>query len=210
MKKFISIILIGLLAFGLVACDDIGSQKNDNEVENNIEKKESDELKDKDENTGADTKEDDDKESILPENIKKKEAILYFVNKEYIETGNEDLEKYIPLNMSIEVEDGAIAEAIVNALIAGPSDKYDVDNGIPEGLKLIDLNLKEDGLLYINFSSENLHGGSLQEELLIGQMVNSLLELDTIKSIQFMVNGEITESLMGHYDTSQPFTEKLK
>lgn len=204
MKKYISLLLIAILTFGLISCDDQTTQNN-NETENNEITKEDSEKNDETD----DNETDKNNESPLPNNIKEKEVTLYFVNKEYIETGREDIEKYIPLQMSIEVEDGAIAEAIINALIAGPSEKYDVDNGIPGGLKLIDLNLK-DGLLYINLSSEGLEGGSLGEELLIGQMVNSLLELDTVDSVQFMVNGEIAESLMGHYDTTEPYTEKLK
>lgn len=209
MKKYISIFLIAILTLGLVACDEGTTQTKDEPEKIEVED-DNNEVVDEPEDDEPEKVDDENNESTLPSNIEEKEVTLYFVNREYIESGREDLDKYIPLEMIIEVEDGAIAEAIVNALIAGPSEKFeDVENGIPEGLKLIDLNLK-DGLLYINLSSEGLHGGSLDEELLIGQMVNSLLELSTVEGVQFMVNGEIAESLMGHYDTSEPYTETLK
>ena len=39
----------------------------------------------------------------------------------------------------------------------------------------------------------------------ITQIVNSLLELDNIERVQFLIDGEKAESLMGHIDISEPF-----
>lgn len=211
MKKYLSIFLIVVLSLSLTACGD-GSKtvdepekikvheetlENKDEVENEDEPKE--DLEDKDEEA----------RSIIPENIVEKEATLYFVNDKYIETGNDDLDKFIPLEAKIEVKDGAIAESIVHALIAGPNGKEGVSTGIPQNLKLLGLNLK-DNIMYVDLSSEGLNGGSLEEELLIGQVVNSLLELDNVSGVKFLVDGEETDSLMGHFDAKEVYTEKFE
>lgn len=45
----------------------------------------------------------------------------------------------------------------------------------------------------------------MQEYFTIEQIVASLFELDGIKSVQFLVNGEKVESLMGHIGVLEPF-----
>ncbi len=45
----------------------------------------------------------------------------------------------------------------------------------------------------------------MQENFTIGQIVNSLVELDNIEKVQFLIEGEKAESLMGHFDILEPF-----
>ena len=61
-------------------------------------------------------------------------------------------------------------------------------------------------LAYVNFSSENLHGGSLQEMLLVNQIVKTLTALPGIDQVQFLVDGEKRETLMGHLSTDEPLS----
>ena len=212
MKKYLSIFLIAIMTISLTACGD-GSDKVEEPtpIENETEKK--DEAKKENDNSTEKNEEDEEDEienrSNLPESIVEKEATLYFVNDKYIETGSEDLDKFIPLEVKIEIKDGKIAESIIHALIAGPNAKDGLSTGIPKNLKLIDVNLK-DKILLVNLSSEGLNGGSLEEELLIGQIVNSLLELDNVEGVKFLVDGEETESLMGHFDATETYTEKIE
>ena len=208
MKKYLSIFLIAIIMFGLTACDSNSTSTNDkNNIDIETEKENTENSDDKEE---AINEEDEEvSRSTPPTNIAEKEMTLYFANEKYIETGDEDLDKFIPLDVKVEVKNGEIARAVINSLIAGPKEKEGVTTGLPKNLKLIDLNLK-DKIILVNLSSEGLNGGSLEEELLIGQIVNSLLELENVEGVKFLVDGEKTDTLMGHFDTTEPFTEKLK
>ena len=212
MKKYLSIFLIAILTLSLTACGE-GSKTVEEpekiETESNLEEDKDKIEKEKTSEEEVEEDKEEKKSSGLEGSITEKEATLYFVNDKYIETGNDDLDKFIPLKATIEVKDGAIGEAIIHALIAGPNGKEGVSTGIPENLKLLGLNLKDD-VMYVDLSSEGLNGGSLEEELLLGQVVNSLLELNNVKGVKFLVDGEETDSLMGHFDGSETYTEKFE
>ncbi len=58
----------------------------------------------------------------------------------------------------------------------------------------------------VDFASEGLSGGSMEEELLIAQIVRTLLlNFQSISSVQFTVDGAVTDTLMGHLAIDQPF-----
>ena len=64
----------------------------------------------------------------------------------------------------------------------------------------------EDGTAFVDLAGENLSGGSLEEGLLISQIVYALTgSFDEIERVQFLVDGEIAETLMGHFETDSPF-----
>lgn len=209
MKKYLSIFLIFILSFSLTACADDSNKVEEPEKVESEEVQEDEEEKEEEEVIEEENEDTDENRSSMPESIVEKEVTLYFANNEYIESGNEDLEKFVPLDVKIEVKDGKIAESMIHALIAGPNAKEGVSTGIPKNLKLIDVNLK-DKVILVNLSSEGLNGGSLEEELLIGQIVNSLLELDNVEGVKFLVDGEESETLLGHFDATETYTEKFE
>jgi len=93
----------------------------------------------------------------------------------------------------LQVTNGAVARAVINEIIKEENhNKY----LIPEGTKLLSLNLKN-GLLTIDFSKEfqttNLGHG--YENLMVYTLINSLTEFSTIDRIQFWIEGKIVESL---------------
>lgn len=64
----------------------------------------------------------------------------------------------------------------------------------------------QDGTAFVDISGENLSGSSLEEGLLISQIVYSLTgSFEEVERVQFMVDGETPETLMGHYDATEPF-----
>lgn len=64
----------------------------------------------------------------------------------------------------------------------------------------------EDGVAYVDFSSEGLNGGSVNEIVLIDQIVYTLSNsFEEIAAVQFTVDGEKVDTLMGHMDTSEAF-----
>ena len=131
------------------------------------------------------------------------ETILYFISEEYIKTGSEYLEKLIPEKRVIICEDVSLEEGIIRELING-SDSDDLVTIIPNNLKLLSVEVIDE-TAFLNFSKEGLNGGSLEEYFTIKQIVDSLFELDNIEKVQFLVEGEKTESLMGHIGVFEPF-----
>jgi spore germination protein GerM len=123
------------------------------------------------------------------------EITLYFANDRYIQTGDDNEPQVLPEKRTVRPGDRSLPETVMAELISGPD---------TAGLSSVLSNLKvrsvevRDGIAYVDFSGDNLHGGSLSESLLIEQTVRSLTALKGVEAVQFLVNGEKTESLMGH------------
>ena len=193
MKKYLVVFLSLMLIFTLTACTDSEPNSEKPDMEDPVEE------------VNGDKKGDKDKDIDIDENENKQEVTLYFANEEYIITGDESLDKIIPRKKVIEYENISLEEAVVRALMI--SDEItDSDTAIPESVKLIDVRVKDKTAL-VNFAQEGLSGGSLQETLTISQIVQTLLELDTVDRVQFLIDGQEAESLMGHIGTLDPFTE---
>ncbi len=195
MKKFISLLLIVVLLLSLGACT---AKKEPNDNVN---------IEEPDDNVNEANKDNDEVVDPTPE-TESKEVTLYFANKEYIETGNEDLEKLIPEKRVIEYGDISLEEAIVEELIKGPEGE-NLSSPIPSTAQLLSVELSED-TVYVNFAGEGMYGGSLQESFTINQIVASLLELDGVHKVQFLIDGEKTDSLMGHLEIEEPFEDIIQ
>ena len=64
-------------------------------------------------------------------------------------------------------------------------------------------------LATVNFSAVHLNVGSEGEMMAINQLVWTLTANDsTITHVQFLLNGEVVESLAGHVDITAPFTRQ--
>lgn len=199
MKKTFTMFLIIVLAFSLVACsskEEPTNESNDNIIEENgdndiIDKVEEDDTEEKNQVVEPTPKTDSE------------EVILYFANNEYINTGDESLEKLIPEKRIVEYGDISLEEVIVKELMKGPK-KDNLSTVIPTSIKLLGVEVSN-GTAFVNFSQEGLFGGSMEEYFTVNQIVGSLLELNNIDRVQFLIDGEKVESLMGHFDISEPF-----
>ncbi len=140
-----------------------------------------------------------------PKEPQKQETLvsLYYANDEYINTGDESKEKFIKIEKKFE-KNKDFPMSILKELQKKPDDEN--AQTLISDLKFLDVEIK-DKTAYVNLSSKNLNGGSLQELFVIGQVVYSLTSVEDIKEVQFLVDGEKTDTLMGHYDTSTPFTK---
>lgn len=230
MKKILSLILTFIMVISLAACapsnEDTPEEPTDQPIEDN--KDEQDESKDdedkvveeeieevnennkdnekeeKVEEDKTEEEEDNDEDKDIVEN--EKNVDLYFANSEYIQTGNEDLERVKAETRIIKYDDETILEeAIVRELLNGPTDK-DLDNGIPDTVKLIGVELKNN-TAYVNFQKDGMQGASLQETLTLEQILTSLLKLESVDKVQFLLDGEIPDSLMGHISSSDAFDQ---
>jgi len=132
---------------------------------------------------------------------------LYYANAEYIQSGDETLEKFMPVYEStISGDTINIYKDTLEALKTVPEAGYETI--ITEQIKFNDVYV-EGKTGYVDLGSEGLTGGSLSEIFLISQIVKTLMDsFQEIEEVQFLVDGEVVESLMGHFDASQPFTNE--
>lgn len=140
----------------------------------------------------------------LNSNTRSEEVTLYFANKEYVMTGNENIDKVIPEKRIIKYGKISKEEAILKELQKGPTIS-NASTEIPAKCKINSVRVV-DGIAYVDFSSENLNGGSLQESLMIMQIVKTFTGLGNIDKVQFLVDGKKVETLMGHADISEPIS----
>ncbi len=194
MKRVVIFLLLIALILSLAACKKKTEDLPEEEPTELIEEI-TDEIE---ESSDAEESEEVEEEE---EEIK---VILFFTNKNYIETGDESTKKLLPEYRNIS-RDRVLEEAIIEELIEGPIKDRSVTL-IPNTVQLIDVKV-EDGTAYVNFKEEGLRGSSTQETFTIMQIAASLLQLDHVEQVQFLVEGEVVESLMGHVDTTEPITE---
>lgn len=98
-------------------------------------------------------------------------------------------------------------EILINELILGPAIPENIKT-IPEGTQLLGITI-ENEVAYVNFSREivdNHWGGSAGEFMTLGSIANTLAMNETlgITEVQILVEGEVIETLAGHFDTSIP------
>ncbi|NLY67263.1 MAG: GerMN domain-containing protein [Tissierellia bacterium] len=199
MKRLMIFLLVALLAFSVIGC--AKKDTNPNEDTN---------IVNEEENKGNDEALEDEIEDEIVDpspNTEEVEVVLYFANKKYVETGDESYEKLVAEKRRIEYGNIPLEEAIVKELIKGP-ESDELSSSIPETVKLLGVETA-DGTCYVNFAQEGLYGGSLQEDFTIAQVVNSLLELEHVDRVQFLIDGEKAESLMGHFSIIEPFDEPM-
>lgn len=97
-----------------------------------------------------------------------------------------------------------LAEVIVNELIKGSNSG--LGQTMPDETKLLTLKVEE-GIAYVDFScefQENHWGGTAGESMTVYSLVNSLAKLDGIDKVQFLLEGEIKEEILGHMYYAEP------
>jgi germination protein M len=88
----------------------------------------------------------------------------------------------------------SVATAAMNALLAGPSDtesKRNITPAVPEGSQLLSLSI-DGGVATVDLSSEFETGGGSDSILTrLGQVVYTLTQFPTVKSVVFKIEGEV-------------------
>ncbi len=132
---------------------------------------------------------------------------LYFVNEKAVNIGDGSLEPLMPAEeMTLSSTPGGIQLATIEALKI-VSSKADYGTMISDTLKINSV-YTLDGTAFVDLNRENLSGSSTQETLLISQIVRTLREsFPEVLRVQFLVDGQVVESLMGHMAADKPFTE---
>ena len=131
-------------------------------------------------------------EEISEEQIRQTKIILYFEN---IETG--ELESESRLVDASKLINNPEKE-IISLLIKGPQ-STNLKSLIPEGTIVHDINIKN-ACAEINLSEQFLEFGDEKNKLkIINSIVNTLSNLKEIKSVKFLINGEINDKLSDTY-----------
>jgi hypothetical protein len=86
----------------------------------------------------------------------------------------------------------AVATAAMNALLSGPAQRDDpISSAIPPGTKLLGLSIK-DGVATVDLSGEfAAGGGSASSQFRLAQVVYTLTQFPTVKSVVFNVDGKV-------------------
>lgn len=128
---------------------------------------------------------------------------LYYANTEYVRTGDESLPRVLPEEREVDVSTRPVAEAAVRGLTTPPRSER-LGTAL-EKLRLNGVHVRE-GIAYVDFAKAGLNGGSLEERLVVEQVVKTLTELEGIQAVQFLVDGKEPETLMGHIYVQEPLT----
>ncbi len=96
--------------------------------------------------------------------------------------------------------------AVTEAWVSGPTSSGALGL-VPAGLPMPTVFARA-GTVYVDlpraWSANQL--GSAGEFLLVCGLANSLLELDGVKAVQYLMDGKLTETIGGHVETLEPFT----
>lgn len=193
-KKWIIALVVLLVLIGAVV--GYSQVKRSGEKKSQDKSQESNSGKDKKEKEKSDKK---GSTGVDGEDQETAQINLYFAESE--------LEYLLPEARNISSAQDR-AEQSIKELIKGPkkSGRYAT---IPQGTKLIDLNIKE-GVAYADFSQElidNHSGGSAGELMTVYSIVNTLTQFPEIDKVQILVGGKEVETLAGHMDLTQPLSE---
>jgi spore germination protein GerM len=97
-------------------------------------------------------------------------------------------------------------------LLAASTSTSEGQSVIPLGTKVLGLEIRNN-IAFADFNDKlvkNNPGGSTDELLLVGAIVDTLTEFPDIQKVQIMVNGKRVSSLSGHVDTSEPLSRAEK
>ena len=99
----------------------------------------------------------------------------------------------------------AIARKTLETLIIGP-EGVDTKPVFPADTRLLDINLKPDGLCIVDFSSEVNRLDAEEAQLLVYAVANTLGQFPTVKEVAFLVDGQKVSTLGGQVDISVAIT----
>ncbi len=106
---------------------------------------------------------------------------------------------------NVEIPSSSTVErVIVDEIIKGPTTSGNI-SVIPAGVKVLSVETKN-RVCFVNLSKEfidKFSGGSSGEILTVYSIVNSLTELDTVGSVQFLIEGEKKDAL-SHMAINEP------
>lgn len=114
-----------------------------------------------------------------------------------------DASGLVPVERTVPVTDGEIIKAMFAELSNPPSG---LEPALPKGTELLNATIK-DGIATINLSKQfksNFSGGATGEQLILYSIVDTLTTLSNVQSVQFLLDGAQTVTILKEFDTSSP------
>ncbi|NLW91668.1 MAG: GerMN domain-containing protein [Syntrophomonadaceae bacterium] len=138
------------------------------------------------------------KEAEKNQPVEKKEIKLYFAA--------DDGQGLVVETRSIDKTEG-IARSTIQELIKGPL--KGAGEVFPPDTRLLDINIKPEGLCIVDFNSQAIKLESEQaERIMVYSLAATLSQFPSIKEVSFRINGEDVTSLRGAVDLSSPVTAR--
>lgn len=119
--------------------------------------------------------------------------------------GDSQAQYLVPEEREVPQGNVPLPDLVIQELIKGPTTPG-LGITIPKEARLVSSVKVENGVAYVNFNREfqTKHwGGSAGELMTVFSIVNSLTELEGIKAVVFLVEGERLDTL-GHLDLTRP------
>ncbi len=129
---------------------------------------------------------------------------LYFIN----EQGKLAPETRYIDNTEVTKGNDSLATALVKELISGPAKGSLLHASIPQDTKVHSNVTIKDGVAIVDLSKDFVdkhQGGKKNEQLTIYSIVNTLTEINDIKSVQFKIDGKVKKEFKGSYQLDAAF-----
>lgn len=127
------------------------------------------------------------------------ELTLYFASADGMSTVAEKRQVYYSRNVGIE-------KLVIDQLLKGP-DSDSLLSAISTGTKLNSVTVSENGVCIVNFDAAfETTVTNVTENVTIYSIVNSLTELDNVKQVQILVNGDTPHISNVDVDLSSPIS----
>lgn len=134
-----------------------------------------------------------------------RDTIVYYKSRENL---------LVPIKRKISWEEG-IAKKTLNYMVNSTENEVDVsaiglEPLLPEGSEVLGMSIDEDsGLCKVNFSEEILNAeDKIAEVSLINGVVYTLTEFPTISEVQFIIDGEVRETMTYGTDINNPIRRR--
>ncbi|MDD2401825.1 MAG: GerMN domain-containing protein [Clostridia bacterium] len=98
-----------------------------------------------------------------------------------------------------------IARATMEELIRGPVGS-ELNCALPVTTKLLDINVREDGLAIVDFSEDlinDLPVSAEAEELAVYSIVNTLTQFPTVQEVEMRIEGRKVDTLLGYVNLDE-------
>lgn len=98
-----------------------------------------------------------------------------------------------------------IARSVMEELIRGPA-QAGLEATLPAGTRLLDINVRPDGLAIVDFSGElitKLPASEKAEKLAVYSIVNTLTQFPTVETVELRVDGQRVSTLLGYVDINE-------
>ncbi|PKM90285.1 MAG: hypothetical protein CVU87_02550 [Firmicutes bacterium HGW-Firmicutes-12] len=98
-----------------------------------------------------------------------------------------------------------IARSAMEELIKGPT-QAGLESTLPASAKLLDINVKSDGLAIVDFSGDLITGlpaSEAAEKLAVYSIVNTLTQFASVEKVELRVDGQRVSTLIGYVEINQ-------